>query len=163
MPTLVHRFVLAGGETEVPVARRKVVDKVRAWGVPLDDETADVIRLVASELITNAVVHGEGPATVALYHRPGRLVIDVLDDSPAAPQTSCAQADDESGRGLALVGLLASRCAWEPAGRGKRVWAEIALPMAAPAIRAAVLRRLFVLQRKHGAVVERESLALAVV
>ncbi|MEU1099529.1 ATP-binding protein [Streptomyces tibetensis] len=162
MPTLVHRFVLAGREREVSLARRTVVDKVRAWGVPLDDETADAIRLVASELITNAVVHGEGPVTVALYHRPGRLVIDVLDANPSAPQTSCSQADAESGRGLALVEGLASRCAWEPVGRGKRVWAEIVLPKAAPAIRSAVLRRLFVLRPKRGVVAEAELLSLAV-
>ncbi|GAA4048821.1 ATP-binding protein [Streptomyces shaanxiensis] len=162
MPTLVHRFVLAGEEREVSLARRTVVDKVRTWGVPLDDDMADAIRLVTSELISNAVVHGEGPVTVTLYHQPGRLVIDVFDDNPAAPQTSCAQADDESGRGLALVELLASRCAWEPAGQGKRVWAEIALPSAAPAIRAAVLRRLLALRPKHGSVGEPESLTLAV-
>lgn len=162
MPTLVHRFVLAGTEREVPLARHQVVDKVRAWGVRMDDETADAIRLVASELITNAVVHGEGPVTVVLYHRPGRLVIDVLDGSSSAPQASCAQADDEGGRGLALVDLLAVRSAWEPSGCGKRVWAEIALPMAAPAIRAAVLRRLFAHRPKRGAVAEPESLTLAV-
>ncbi|WP_232107744.1 ATP-binding protein [Streptomyces gossypiisoli] len=162
MPTLVHRFVLAGTEREVPLARRKVVDKVRTWGVPMDDETADAIRLVASELITNAVVHGEGPVTVQLYHRPGRLVIDVLDGNPAAPQLSCAQAGDEGGRGLALVGLLASRSAWEPADCGKRVWAEIELPVAAPAIRAAVLHRLLALLPKRRVVAEPESLTLAV-
>ncbi|MET9891902.1 ATP-binding protein [Streptomyces sp. NPDC006465] len=162
MPTLVHRFVLAGTEREVPLARHQVVDKVRTWGVPVDDETADAIRLVASELITNAVVHGEGLVTVALYHRPGSLVIDVSDGSPLAPQMSCADDDDESGRGLALVGLLASRSAWEPSGRGKRVWAEIELPKAAPALRAAVLRRLFVRRPKRGAVAEPESLTLAV-
>ncbi|MFF8906319.1 ATP-binding protein [Streptomyces olivaceoviridis] len=162
MPTLVHRFVLAGTERDVPIARRKVIDMVRTWGVPLDDETTDTIRLVASELITNAVVHGEGPVCVALYHRPGRMVIDVLDSNPSAPQTSCAQADDESGRGLALVGRLASRCAWEPSDRGKRVWAEIKLPMTAPAIRAAVLRRLFLLRQKRRAVAESEPLTLAV-
>ncbi|MFF5649843.1 ATP-binding protein [Streptomyces collinus] len=163
MPTLIHRFVLTGEEREVSLARRKVVDKVRAWGVPLKEETADAIRLVASELVTNAVVHGEGPVAVTLYHRPGRLVIDVVDDNSAAPQTSCAQADDERGRGLALVELLASRCAWEPAGLGKRVWAEIALPTAAaPAIRAAVLRRLFALRPRHGGVAEPESLTMAV-
>jgi anti-sigma regulatory factor (Ser/Thr protein kinase) len=150
MPTLAHRFVLAGEEREVSLARRKVVDKVCAWGVPLNDETADVIHLVASELITNAVVHGEAPVTVTLYHRLGRLVIDVADGNSAVPQPSCAQADDDGGRGLALVELLASRCAWEPAGRGKRVWAEIALPTAAPAIPATVLRRLFAMRPRHG-------------
>ncbi|MFI1563772.1 ATP-binding protein [Streptomyces sp. NPDC020490] len=119
--------------------------------MPLDDETADAISLVASELITNAVVHGEGPVTVALYHRPGRLLIDVLDHNPSTPQPSWAQADEESGRGLALVGLLASRCAWESTGHGKRVWAEIVLPMRAPAAPAAVLRQSVVLRPKHGA------------
>ncbi len=66
MPTQVHRFMLAGIESEVPLARHEIVDKVRAWGVPLDEETADAVRLVASELITNAVVHGAGPITVTL-------------------------------------------------------------------------------------------------
>ncbi|WP_240436843.1 ATP-binding protein [Streptomyces sporangiiformans] len=162
MPTLVHRFVLAGTEREVPLARRIVVDKVRAWGVPMDEETADSVRLVASELITNAVVHGEGPVTVALHYRLGHLVIEVLDANPSAPQMSCPQADDESGRGLALVDLLASRSDWEPSGRGKRVWAEIALPTAAPAMRAAVLRRLFALWPKGEGVAEPEPLSLAV-
>ncbi|WP_432585936.1 ATP-binding protein [Streptomyces sp. HD1123-B1] len=149
MPTLVHRFVLAGMEREVPLARRTVIDKVRTWGVPLDEEVVGTIRLVASELVTNAVVHGAGPVTVTVYHRPGFLVIDVLDCNLSAPLMGCSQADDESGRGLALVGRLASRCAWEPSGRGKRVWAEIVLPPAVPAVRAAGLRRLFVSRSKR--------------
>ncbi|MBB5934342.1 ATP-binding protein [Streptomyces zagrosensis] len=70
MPTLVTRLVLAGTHGEVSAARREVIDQVRAWDVPLDDETADTIRLVASELITNAVVHGGGPIIAALHHRP---------------------------------------------------------------------------------------------
>ncbi|MFD7506806.1 ATP-binding protein [Streptomyces sp. NPDC059850] len=149
MPTLVHRFVLAGTEKEVPLARRTVVDKVRTWGVPLDDEMVGTIRLVASELITNAVVHGVGPVTVTVHYRPGRLVIDVFDRNPSAPHVGCSQADDESGRGLALVGRFASRCAWEPSGPGKRVWAEIVLPAAMPAVRAAGLRRVFATWRKR--------------
>ncbi|MFH8803027.1 ATP-binding protein [Streptomyces sp. NPDC017936] len=162
MPTLVHRFVLAGTEREVPLARHTVVDKVRAWDVPLDEEATDAIRLVASELITNAVVHGAGPVTVALYHRSGRLMIDVLDGDPSPPRMSCAQADDGSGRGLALVGLLASRYDWEPTGGGKRVWAEMALPTAAPAVRAAALRRLFAFRPKREAGAEPEPLILAI-
>ncbi|MET7718278.1 ATP-binding protein [Streptomyces sp. NPDC005407] len=158
MSTLVTRFALAGTDGEVSPVRRKVVEQVRAWGVPLDDETADVIRLVASELITNAVVHGEGPVTVALYHRPGSLVIDVLDANPVAPKTSCAEADDESGRGLELVDVLAVRSGWEPSDRGKHVWAELALPKPAPAFRAAVLRRFFGV--RHGADVRAAPKAL---
>ncbi|WP_432025165.1 ATP-binding protein [Streptomyces sp. 1222.5] len=163
MPTLeVHRFVLAGIEAEVPLARREIIDKVRAWGVPLDEETADAIRLVASELITNAVVHGAGPITVTLSNRPGRLVIDILDGDPSVPRTGCAQADDENGRGLELVRLLAAHCAWEPAGPGKRVWAEMALPMVAEASTGAGPRGLFAMWAKRRVGAKPESLALAV-
>ena len=162
MPTIVHRFVLAGTDSDVPFARRKVIDQVRTWGVPMDDEKADAIRVVASELITNAVVHGKGPVTVTLYHRSGSLVIDVLDGNSSAPQISWAQDEGESGRGLALVDLLALRCAWAPSEHGKHVWAEIELPMTAPAIRAAVLRRFFARRPKQGTVAEPEPLTLAV-
>lgn len=163
MPTLVHRFVLAGIESEVPPARREIVDKVRAWGVPLDEETADAIRLVASELITNAVVHGAGPITVTLFNRPGRLVIDVLDGDPSVPRTRGAQPDDENGRGLALVRLLSARCAWEPAGAGKRVWAEMALPMAVETSTAAAgPRGLFAMWAKHRDGAEPKSLTMRV-
>ncbi|MEW2120486.1 ATP-binding protein [Streptomyces sp. NPDC005474] len=163
MPTLVTHIVLAGTEGEVSPARRTVVDKVRAWGVPLDDETADAIRLVASELITNAVVHGEGPVTVVLYHRPGSLVIDVHDSNPGAPTSRCAQAGDESGGGVALVDFLAVRSGWEPVERGKRVWAQLALPKPAPAVRAAVLRRFFATRPSPDVRTVPESLTRAVV
>lgn len=138
MPTLVHRIVLAGRESEVPLVRRDIIERVRAWGVPLDEETADAIRLVASELIANAVIHGSGPITVALYHTTGRLVIDVLDGSAAAPRVGSGGANAESGRGLSLVGLLALSWAWEPTDRGKRVWAELAVPAPVSAARAGV-------------------------
>jgi anti-sigma regulatory factor (Ser/Thr protein kinase) len=163
MPTLVHRFVLPGTESEVPLARREIVDTVRAWDVPLDEETADAIRLVASELITNAVVHGTGPITVTLFNCPGCLVIDVLDGDPSVPRTGCAQEDDENGRGLALVGLLAARCASEPAGPGKRVWAEMALPMVVEASHAAAgPRGLFAMWAKRRVGGKPESLTMAV-
>ncbi|MFF8877009.1 ATP-binding protein [Streptomyces flaveolus] len=163
MPTLVHRFVLTGAASEVPPARREIVDKVRAWGVPLDEETADAIRLVASELLTNAVVHGTGPITVVLSSQPGRLVIDVLDGGPSVPHSRCAQADDENGRGLVLVRLLAARCAWEPVGPGKRVWAEMALPMVVEAGSAdAGPRGLFAMRAKRPAGAKPESQRSAV-
>ncbi|MFJ7900486.1 ATP-binding protein [Streptomyces sp. NPDC096198] len=69
--------------------------------------TADAIGLVASELITNAVVHGRGPITVTLSHSSGSLVIDVLDTNSNVPKLGYLEAEDEGGRGLILVDFLA--------------------------------------------------------
>lgn len=143
MPTFVAQLVLAGTEQEVPRTRCAVVDQVRAWGVEVDDDLADTIALVASELVTNAVVHGRGPIRVGLHHRPGQLVIDVHDGNRDGPLVGVAGDDDEGGRGFALVGMLAARSGWEPVAYGKHVWAEIALPRPAPAIGATVMRRYF--------------------
>jgi anti-sigma regulatory factor (Ser/Thr protein kinase) len=143
MPMLVAQFVLAGTKEEVPHTRSAVVDQVQAWGVEGDDDLADTIALVTSELVTNAVVYGRGPIRVGLHHRPGRLVIDVHDGNRDGPLVGVAGIDDEGGRGLALVGMLTARLGWEPVACGKHAWAEIPLPGSAPAIRATVLRRYF--------------------
>ncbi|MYY86648.1 MULTISPECIES: ATP-binding protein [unclassified Streptomyces] len=148
MPTLATRFALAGAEAEVPADRHKFVENVRAWGVPLDDASADAIRLVASELISNAVIHGVGPITVALFHDPGSPVIVVAALDRRAPVAGCVDSGDESGRGLTLVGHFAVRSGWDLRDQGKSVWAEVEVPMPTPAIRATVLRRFFTV-RSH--------------
>ncbi len=163
MPTLVTRFAFEGKREEVSALRYKVVDKVRAWGVPLDDETAYEISLVVSELVTNAVVHGGGAVTVTLRHRPGSLVIDVFDGNTLEPTSQCPDAEEEGGRGLVLVGLLTARSGWEPIADGKHVWAEIELPKAAPAVRAAVLRQFFAARPITADRIVPESLASAIV
>ncbi|MDT9689483.1 ATP-binding protein [Streptomyces sp. P9(2023)] len=143
MPTLVTRFDITGTSSEVPAARRAIVEKTRAWGVPLDDDTACTVGVVASELVTNAVVHTTGAVTVSLYHQPGRLLIEVLDTSSDAPLAHEAGVGEEHGRGMELVGALAASTGWQHVERGKRVWAEIAVPKPPPLLRAAVLRRYF--------------------
>ncbi|MFC0844663.1 ATP-binding protein [Streptomyces noboritoensis] len=143
MPILVTRFAVAGAGEGVAQARQEVVERVRRWGVRLDDDSEGTVRLVTSELVTNAVVHGEEPIAVGLYHRPGRLVIEVLDSSPRQPMRGSAGSEEEFGRGWLLVDALAVSAGWEPTEQGKRVWAQLELPSSAPAIRAAVLRQFF--------------------
>jgi hypothetical protein len=48
------RILVSGGPSAVAFARDRVLTHVRAWGVPLDEELRDSVKLVASELITNA-------------------------------------------------------------------------------------------------------------
>ncbi|CAK7284849.1 ATP-binding protein [Streptomyces misionensis] len=132
MPTLVTRFDITGDSSDVPAARRLLVEQARAWGVPLNEETACTVSVVASELVTNAVVHTTGTVTISLYHQPGRLLIEVLDTSSDVPLVHEAGIEEEHGRGMALVGALAARIGWQHVDRGKRVWAEVAVPKPFP-------------------------------
>lgn len=121
------RILVPGDPSAVAFARDRVLTYVRAWGVPLNEEMREGVRLVASELITNAVVHGGGLATVGLYYDDGRLLLVVHDGNPAEPRREYTTGDDEAGRGLAMVEFLATRNGWDPTTRGKKVWAECAL------------------------------------
>lgn len=79
------------------------------------------------------MVHAGGFITVGLHLSEDRLLLVVYDGNPEPPKRLITTEDDEGGRGLALVGLLAARHGWEPTRRGKRVWAQFALPVSTPA------------------------------
>ena len=91
--------------------------------------------LVVSELSTNALAHTVtgrpgGRFTVELEACPGRVWAAVTDQGghgePAVPAGDPASPALESGRGLFLVEALSAKWGTEPAGPGRRVWAEIA-------------------------------------
>ncbi|MEV6151313.1 ATP-binding protein [Nonomuraea sp. NPDC052129] len=122
-------IVLPGVKSSVPLARRCVADILTAAG---HEDVADV-RLVTSELITNAVAH-------TASSRPGGLVavkvaavgaemayIEVLDEGAATvPRARTAGADDCGGRGLQIVEMFAVAWGVRDGGLGRRVvWAEM--------------------------------------
>jgi two-component sensor histidine kinase len=84
-------------------------------------ETAE---LLTSELVTNAVMHGEGGIGLAVFVDGAGMRVEVSDDSAARPQLRGAGAGNTGGRGLQLIESCA--VAWgatpraEPAG--KNVW-----------------------------------------
>ncbi|MER6910252.1 SpoIIE family protein phosphatase [Streptomyces sp. NPDC000594] len=109
-------------------ARRMVRSAVRAWGAR---ERTDDIELAADELVTNALTHTEGGATVTvrvLSGPPRRLRVEVEDDSSALPRRRDAGETGVSGRGLLLVDRLADTWGVESRGSGKCVWCEFAVP-----------------------------------
>ncbi len=110
-------------------ARRWVSDQChRATHEP---DTCDVLSLLVSELVSNAVIHGAGPVTVELEQTPERLRVSVGDTSSDLP-TVRSQRDPSAtnGRGMMLVDSLAQ--AWgvrdSPSGTGKHVWFAVSLP-----------------------------------
>ncbi|NGO46465.1 ATP-binding protein [Streptomyces ureilyticus] len=134
------RIAVTGAPSAVAFARDRVIAHIQAWGVRLSEEEQDAIKLVASELITNAVVHATGFVTVGLYLNQERLLLVVHDCNPQPPRRQVTTEDDEGGRGLVLVEFLAARHGWQPTNNGKKVWAEFDVPVPASAVHGGVLR-----------------------
>jgi anti-sigma regulatory factor (Ser/Thr protein kinase) len=74
----------------------------------------DSLEAIASELVTNAYVHGTGPITMTVAQNGNTMHIEVsnqIDDSGIALFAENVPSDSDHGRGLALVELLAD--SWE--------------------------------------------------
>ena len=79
--------------------------------------------LLVSELVTNAVRHGLPPITVAVECGVSEMTVQITDsDGGTGPLARDADAEAESGRGLALVDLLSDAWGVEPSQQGKSVW-----------------------------------------
>lgn len=84
-------------------------------------------RLLVSEVVTNAVRHGQGPVSVRLRRTDTELIVEVSDRSPHTPQPRAAGDEDESGRGLMLVDGLADSWGVRPTDEGKTTWFTLVL------------------------------------
>jgi PAS domain S-box-containing protein len=108
----------------VGVGRRFVVSALDEWGCSAVAETA---RLLASEVLTNAVRHGIGPIDLRLRRSERELTVEVTDRATVVPHPRQADEDDESGRGLLLVEALTSQWGTRPTDDGKSVWFTLAI------------------------------------
>ncbi|MBT2410163.1 ATP-binding protein [Streptomyces sp. ISL-12] len=94
----------------------------------------DVAELLAAELVTNAVLHTKGPAALRVRWAGGVLRIGAWDADPTPPPAAMdvPGADEEDGRGLALVRACSDLWGWQPlsrfGNRGKYVWCQLGQP-----------------------------------
>lgn len=115
---------LPSDPSAVPLARRKL----RAHLARATDSQRDRILLAASELVTNAVLHGVGPVTLRAWLEGGAMRVEVSEDGEGEP---LAQRDhdveDEGGRGLHIVEVVSTRWGVRPDDPrpGKTVWFEV--------------------------------------
>ena len=94
-------------------------------------DLADDVRLVASELAANAVVHARTAFTVTLERRVQSVLLTVRDGSPTPPRVgnNAPRVSDTSGRGLVVVNMISE--SWGVTGWGgeaKSVWASFGIP-----------------------------------
>jgi anti-sigma regulatory factor (Ser/Thr protein kinase) len=113
---------LPDGPQSASAARKLLAAALADAGCPR--ELIDQVVLVASELVTNVVLHGHGPPRVRLVPlRPG-VRLEVRDGSPRRPRQRAAPAGDPHGRGLLIVSAYADRWGTRRDVNGKCVWAE---------------------------------------
>jgi two-component sensor histidine kinase len=88
----------------------------------------DPVRLVASELATNALVHAQTAFGVTLEGSEQTVLLTVRDGSCALPTRRATKAMDPAGRGLAIVAIVSLDWGTNDDGAGsKTVWASFAL------------------------------------
>jgi anti-sigma regulatory factor (Ser/Thr protein kinase) len=107
-------------------ARRFVRDATASWGLSAE-EIAD-LELLASELVTNAVLHARSTSRLTLEQRADRVRVTVADQSIARPRRRDYGPDAVTGRGMLLVDRLAHDWGVDAdSDGGKRVWFELVL------------------------------------
>jgi anti-sigma regulatory factor (Ser/Thr protein kinase) len=123
-PAQVASWDLPNELVTVPTARRLAARQLREWGL---EPLVTAVESLVSELVTNAIHHGDGPIRLRLIqHRV--LTCEVSDTNTGQPRSRHPGNLDEHGRGLYLVGRLSRRCGSRSVTDGKVVWAEQDLP-----------------------------------
>jgi anti-sigma regulatory factor (Ser/Thr protein kinase) len=82
--------------------------------------------LCVSELVTNGVTHGTGDIALRVRCRGAEIRVEVVDGSSTPATLRSAEADDTSGRGLALVEALSQE--WGVSKDGRTTWCTFRIP-----------------------------------
>ncbi|MFF5973021.1 ATP-binding protein [Streptomyces sp. NPDC012769] len=132
---------LPSDPASVSAARRHVAEVLSSWGLESGTDTADAVRLIVSELATNAVQHtfGQSPTfTVDVrLERDELLRIGVTDSHPRWPRRLPAAVQQDNGRGMVIIRSLTAeaggRLSVTPTAEGgKTVWIDLPWPAAVP-------------------------------
>ncbi|MFI6347590.1 SpoIIE family protein phosphatase [Streptomyces sp. NPDC050560] len=125
----VRRTALTVAQAEpqrIASARQQLRELLHDWA---DDDQIDSAALLASEVLTNVLVHTDGDALLVAQlsgekgHR--RMRVEVTDRSDDLPHKQQPGEMASSGRGLVLMELLARNWGVSPRGEGKSIWFEL--------------------------------------
>jgi anti-sigma regulatory factor (Ser/Thr protein kinase) len=108
--------------TSASAARLFVTDVLGQWGL---ESVVHQVTLMASELVTNSVLHTSGELELALGADHERLHVEVVDHSERMPELQSPDVEAPGGRGLLIIEALADRWGVDVRGTGKAVWFEV--------------------------------------
>jgi len=120
--------VLIGGVAGLGGARRFITTTLEEWRFAPD--LIDAVGIVATELLTNAIVHAASEPVMGLDPDGGTLVLRVLDTSQRPPAPRARHTCDGHGFGLRIVEALSDGWGYEHYDFGKVVWARFRPPPA---------------------------------
>ena len=103
------------------------VAEAREFVASVVDDAAivDALRLVVSELATNAVLHARSTFRIRVATGPGVVRVEVFDNSDVPPTRKEYGPSAVTGRGLGIVEQLTARWGVRTLTAGKVVWFEM--------------------------------------
>lgn len=105
--------------------------RVRRWIADVlpgcDGDAVARVQLLASELVTNSLVHARSDVGVTITRSDARVSVEVQDASDAAPVRRSVPLDSTTGRGIWLVDTLSDEWGVRVADHAKTVWFELDL------------------------------------
>jgi anti-sigma regulatory factor (Ser/Thr protein kinase) len=121
------RIHLAADTSSVPGARRFVIDGLRQWG---REHLVDDAALCVTEMAANSALHSGSPYLhVRLRDLEPAVRLSVEDAGGIVPLAAVAPpplaSQGTTGRGLAIVSVLAESWGIEERVDGRRVWADL--------------------------------------
>ncbi len=129
-PGAVDRLVVSlPYDPRAPALARRSLDPV-VTACRLDDKASALLALIASELVTNAIVYGTEPVTLTVSWQHDELTVEVADGDPRSDSVRIREVDvprrggRPGGRGLRLVASIADEWGVRPERSGKTVWAR---------------------------------------
>ncbi|HEV2122657.1 MAG TPA: PAS domain-containing protein, partial [Chloroflexota bacterium] len=118
----VNKISLPADPRSASAARRFVRDVLTEWE---EREVAELVELLISELVTNAILHAGSAVDVSVQRRSGRLRAEVADGSDKRPVARGHDDTSTTGRGLELIEALATAWGVTPGVAGKVIWFEV--------------------------------------
>lgn len=108
---------------DVAATRGAVADHLTSLGA---HDHVEVVTLLVSEVVSNAVLHGAAPRSIMVAVFPEAIHVEVNDNEPTEPVVQPIDAGRIGGNGMRIVeGLSSDWGVRQVDGNGKQVWFDV--------------------------------------